>query len=392
MTAWSALLKRGLDTAKEYLQRKFVLERDGSGPPNRVAIRALIDALPCPVKVFEVRLDRTAHTYLRDDVCPLIAYDLFRLGAFDVEPCGTVDGQDVAALRRVLIEHSVPSGLVEAFLQGLPHETWPLSVWDTGDNPTSLQFLFYDPQKDEAQFAADLAAHLQTAFEQMPPARASEFDFTPAYHLQPDPLRAAPDPRTPDPLIAAFVSLDERGVVSLTLDELQQRAASLLLIPPIPEHVRRVFDRARHLYVFAYAWYEFFTMAQHQASLAVESAVKHRYTLALGETVTLRTATGAEMSLTSPDYERIWRHWHEHKRRPLTVNGKPFPNTMRQLLDWLVEHKVLTLWERKVCAHLLDMRNMLSHPTFASIHPPGHALGTLHDAAVMINTLFHRRR
>src|SRR5206468_622627 len=85
---------------------------------------------------------------------------------------------------------------------------------------------------------------------------------------------------------------------------------------------------------------------------------------------------------------RIYHAWKEAKGR-LTVNGTPFRHSIPMLLDWLVENKIITKWERRTCDYYREVRDHLSHPTFGSIHPPGDALSAIHDVAQLVNRMFH---
>jgi hypothetical protein len=389
MESWGRLIADAFGEMKQRLQSAYKLEDDGSGPPNRVAIRKLIDALPCPVKVLELRVDRSKHPHLHDDVCPLMIFDLSKLGDLQVEWLGNVEAYDSDTLRKILIEqHGIQAA--EEVIRSLQHDAKLMGLWELEGDPLSLLFLFYDPRTDSKQFVWDLEMHLEQSLKHILPPPTPPVDYSSLYELKPEPVIPMEKLLEPDPALRAWLTQDwgEPESRPYTIEKLQQRASKVLLIPRVPEHVVRVFNRAKNLYIFAYFKYEFFTVAQHQACLALESAIKHRYCQSLGETVVLRTQANKEIELHTPDYERVWRHWLEEGRK-LWVNGRPFPHSMGRLLNWLVEHRVITHWDRKSVYYHLEMRNHLSHPTFASIFPPSQAFATLSEVVSLINKMFH---
>lgn len=384
---WREFLSNAIGKAKQQLQSSYALEDDGSGPPNRVAIRRLIDALPCPVKVLELRVDRMRHTHLHDDVCPLLIYDLSKLGDPRVEWLGIADAYDPGSLRKILIEqHGIQ--MAEEFIENLQQDAKLVGLWETKGSPISLQFLFYDPRTDSRQFMWDLVMHLESSIREILPPPGPPVDYKSLYGLQPEPVVPVQQLMQPDPRTRTFSTWKETGFGPLTVEELQRRVNNWLLIPKVPEEVMRVFDRARQLYVFGFFRYEFFTVSEHLAYLSLESAIKHKYCQGLGETVVLRTKEGRETTLHRPDYERIRRQWWEEGRH-LMVNEEPFLSSMPQLLDRLVRDGVITKWERKKCKGYLEMRNFFAHPTFASIHPPGDASAALGEVSSLINKMFH---
>lgn len=389
---WEALLRQTLELAKQRLQKDYRLEDDGSGPPNFVAMRALIDKLPCPVNVVELRFDRSRHPHLQDDVCPLLIYDLSKLGTWTVEWLGVFDAYDRTTLYRVLVQERgirAAEHFIERF-QLDAMTTWSLAP---ETSPMSLQFLFYDPRRDPDQFAWDLTGHLRHWLDWLRPPKPQTTDYVALYNLQPEPVLPVDELLKADPRTPAFVEWKGDAIRPLSLEILQERVSRLVLIPPVPEPIHTIFKRAKDLYIFAFFRYEFFTVAEHLAALALEAAIKRRYCQTLGSTVTLQTDAGEQLVLRDPDYERIWRimkDMKEKSRRNLMVNGEQFPATMPHLLDWLVSKGILTKWERKRCDFYRGLRNFFSHPTYAPIDLPGNSFSALAEIALRINSLFHR--
>ena len=113
----------------------------------------------------------------------------------------------------------------------------------------------------------------------------------------------------------------------------------------MPEEVKRIFKAAKDLYVFGYFRWYFFTISNHYAYLAIESAIRHRYIQWLGEKVVLTSMKGGHLrhEMIKPSYERIIDFCKQNKKqgwnyRALKVNGEDFPWKMELLLDCLLKN------------------------------------------------------
>jgi len=404
---WDEFFRSSFQEVKRRLAERYRLEDDGSGPPKFVALRDMIDRLPCPVRVVELRFDQTRHPHLHQEVCPVIAYDLTNLGLGTVQALGVVDAYDHAKVVDALTAAGLPFAVAQSFSDELRGDAKIIASLETEGPHVALQFVLDDPRKDPDEFVWSLTMLLEDWLETiLPPIEPT--DYLALYNLQPLPVLSRQKLLAAHPSTRSFARWTGTSFQPLTLDELQCRISREVLIPTVPEAVQRVFTRARELYVFGYFSYEFFTVAQHQAALALEVAVKHRYCQALGNTVALRTWDGKETVLHRPDYDRLWRAWKEAERgltkeagrwptangapsraAALTVSGAPFRASLPELLAWLVENKIITKWERNVCDHYRQVRNWLSHPLYGSVLPPGYALSAIRDVAQLINKMFH---
>jgi len=149
-----------------------------------------------------------------------------------------------------------------------------------------------------------------------------------------------------------------------------------------------VLQWAKRLYIFGLFEYGFFTIANHYAYLAVESAVYHRWNLALPRPTTLQH--GSE-TLSLPQTGRgtiklicLQRGW---KRRKVKVNGRPYPDTVAPALDQLHEDRIINDWQFGRLKNVwMELRNSHSHLEFAPITGP--TLDTIEKATELINTLF----
>jgi len=187
-----------------------------------------------------------------------------------------------------------------------------------------------------------------------------------------------------------FVKYDD-GLKERTIEDWQRDVSNINVIPDVSEAVKRLFDNAKDLYVFGYFRYNFFTISTHYALLALESAIRNRYYQSLGGTVTLSNARGGSIRMAHPSHQRILafcrarKNWHPDS---VYIGDEKFAYRPNELLKWLEENDIITIWERKMCRMCLDSRNYLSHPTFSPIHLPGSAATTIRRVAELINKMY----
>jgi hypothetical protein len=87
---------------------------------------------------------------------------------------------------------------------------------------------------------------------------------------------------------------------------------------------------AKELYIFGYFRYIFFTVAEHYSYLALESAMKNRYAVSLGEKAVLTNSKGKQHEIRPPSWEGIFdfclrgrrEGWNAHQ---IKVMGKTSP-------------------------------------------------------------------
>ena len=164
----------------------------------------------------------------------------------------------------------------------------------------------------------------------------------------------------------------------------------------MPEEVKRIFKAAKDLYVFGYFRWYFFTISTHYAHLAIESAIRHRYTQYLGEKAVL-TCKESDLSheMIKPSYEGIIEFCKQNGKpgwnyRKLKVNEEKFPWMMGALLDWLLKNDIQTKWQKDQLKSAIDTRNALSHLESVPIRWIGPI--ELKRASVLINNLYHQER
>jgi len=103
-------------------------------------------------------------------------------------------------------------------------------------------------------------------------------DYNTKYGLKSDPVLPISELLKKDIKFSPFVKVDKSGEShEITLEDLQKSVCDIQLIPTVPEGVRKVFNAAKRLHIFGYFEYYFFTISQHYAFLALESALRNRY-------------------------------------------------------------------------------------------------------------------
>lgn len=200
----------------------------------------------------------------------------------------------------------------------------------------------------------------------------------------------------PDPILSLdeLLESDSHEFFNFTLSAIQEAVSTIQLISKVPDNVKHAFKLAKDLFVFGYFRYGFFTISQHYAFLALEAAIKTRYSSSLGNVVVLRSNKNSELihEIKNPSFYLIedfcWNGkklgWDVHK---LLVNNEPFPYNGKKLTRWLVDQKIIPEGKKEMYDAGLYLRNSLSHLERISIHTPSATI--LQRIAEQINHLFY---
>lgn len=388
---WEKLFKDSFESLKKDVKSRYQIEDDGSGHPRRVAMHKVVDQLPCAVKILELEVDRKRFDHLKDDFCPAINFDFTRMKQLHVNYLGKMKPTDKKFIE--LLENEFHLNNPKEFVNDFTKDFTIGGTWD-GDLSRNFHFLFYDPRKSVDRFILDLCMMFEHTFipllinekEVLP-------DYNKIYNREPDPILSEKELLSKYVGMTSFVRLEGAKSRAITVDDLQHDVAPIQLIPNVNEHVKRVFDRAKKLYIFGWYVYNFFPVADHYAVLALESAIKHSYFSHFGTDVKIRNKDGNETTISNADYGRVTEFciFNEDKRwnyRSLWIGKEKFLYRMEDLLDWLVKNKIITKWERKRCHYKMDKRNYLSHPTFSPIYPASEAFRSIEEVAYLINKMF----
>ncbi|HYR88068.1 MAG TPA: hypothetical protein VE422_28575 [Terriglobia bacterium] len=206
-------------------------------------------------------------------------------------------------------------------------------------------------------------------------------DFTKLYKLKPDPVKTDADLLERD-------SDHRYRLGPPTLTRLYEDTRGLILIPQVPESVRRTFGLAKQLHTYAYFEDYFYTVSAHYAYLAVEAGVHARWSESLPQNVTLQYRDD-RYDVLSPVHQHIADIAHERrwKREKVLVNGQPFPYSTRLLLNWMVAERIIGKWIRRRLEIAIHMRNAYSHLERAPV--AWSCMADLHAASELINIMFH---
>jgi hypothetical protein len=207
-------------------------------------------------------------------------------------------------------------------------------------------------------------------------------DFNKKYGLSPEPVLDDAEVLCPDLLSSLFVRIDTGLIPSLT--DVQSELAQILLIPQVPDSVKRTFQIAKRLYLFGRFEYGFYTASQHYAYLATEAAILSRWTASLPNPVNVQGKNFSQQ-MSSPSHSQLAELFWTKGGRGLTVDGLPFPNSPTKVLTRLREAQIIDERTEKMLLAVIGLRNDLSHHESSTVFPP--STRTLSTVAEFINTL-----
>jgi len=376
---WLTFFDRVFYEVKKKVDRNYPVEEDGSSSPETRAIIEAIENFPCPLKIAEIEIDIENYPDISNEVCQIINYDLTRLGEKSLEYYGVIDSRDKEKLKQIIVKHfNLSEKGFDEFYKDFTYIGW------TDDNRNFYtQFRTYNIKNNIERFVSDFYSDIMGLMRYKLVEKFKKvIDYNRLFNLKSDPILS----------LEEFIKRNDiQGLLGSSFQDLQERVCNFQLIPSVPEHVKRVFDNAKKLFIFGYLNYQFFTISQHYAYLALESAIRHRYNRSLGEKAKI-TKTKRESIDISPSWREIDRFCRNRgwDTRTIKVNEKKFPHSNRRLLDWLVEKNIINKWERKQYDVGIDMRNILSHLEFAPISFPKSS--TIEIIAHRINRLFYEQK
>jgi hypothetical protein len=383
---WNEFFNKVFNALRVKFEEIHPFKEDGEVSPDVVALRDAIFKLSCPVKVLELRFDTTKFAQVRDGIGHILRYDLSRIGEMQVEDYGVIDVKNIDVLKSVLIDKfGFSESTVAEFVSDFKTISWTPEKLDYYTHFTQYNIRrHFDKYLSELLqiFLYDIRIQLIQKFKR-------ENDFNSLYNLKEDKVLPWEVFTNRDPILNALSRKP-------TVEDLQKDICDIQLIPTVPEEVKRIFKAAKDLYVFGYFRWYFFTISEHYANLAIESAIRHRYNQWLGEKVVL-TCKGGDLSheMIKPSYEGIIEFCKQNKKQgwnynKLKVNGKNFPWRMTDLLDWLLKNGIQTKWQIDQLKFAIDARNDLSHLESVKIR----YIGTteLKHVSELINKLYHQER
>jgi len=289
-------------------------------------------------------------------------------------------------LRELLVKNfDLKEGWFKDFYKDFRTIAW----YEEENNNSFTQFVLYDIKKKPEKFVSDFLTSVFPLLQQkVVKETAKGIDWNKAYGLRSDPIMSIPELTKMDDTLSAFPPFSEGA----RIEKLQEGICNVQLIPSVPETVKRVFRHAKDLHIYAFFRYNFFTIAQHYAYLALESAIKLRYYQSFAKENTLEnTCTGETVKVGRIDHQTLGDFCRRRKGwdfRKVKVNGRKFAFYQGELLDWLVEERIITRWERKQCEKGMRLRNIMSHLTHVYVFPPEYSVRALEFVANIINKLY----
>jgi len=376
---WIKFFDKAFHEIKMIIWKQYPLEDDGSGSPETLAFREVVESFPCPIKLVEIKIDRKIYPDIQDETCQMIKYDFVNLGQRKIEYYGIIKSKNKEKLQHVLTTNfEFDKESFESF-----YKDFRTIGWSDDSSSFYVQFSLYNIRDNLKDFVWDFAISFQSLLGHQIVERFKRvIDFNLLSDLKPDKILSLEEVTRIDPATQ---------ILGKNIEQFQKQICDSQLLPAVPEHPRRVFESAKKLYIFGYFYYRFFTISEHYAYLALESAIRHRYNQSLGAKAVITNPKGEAVE-SSPSWFNIFnfceRNWRKWKLSEIKVNGEKFPFNNKLLLDWLVKEKIITKWERRQYDVGIILRNVLSHQEFAPIYTPNSS--TLKIVADRINKLFYK--
>jgi hypothetical protein len=196
---------------------------------------------------------------------------------------------------------------------------------------------------------------------------------------------------TPDTLTGAFWPSGLSGVRMPPQDSLHYLRDSIALarlIEAVPEAVRNSFARVRKTYLYGLVEYDLFTVADDDARLILEGALRARFlTYYDGQVPVIKQ--GEETLLNVSSFDDV-READKRKYQRRTGDGpRRLPVSMASLLRW-ARRELLLVGQRSTITDktAVDLRHHVAHPSGYHLLGPVDAARTLCRVAEYINRLW----
>lgn len=360
---------------KQTFNERYGFNNESDVSPDMVAIRDAINTLfPCHLDVFELEKEDKK-------IYQLIKYDISKSKDSSVEYHGKVKTRKVEEYSDLLGSvFDISAGGMEDL------KNFCLAGWSRDDVSYIGDFPHFDILANLEKYIEHLLYLFLWIYHSAFIQRFKKgIDYNSIYKLKDDPIIPFSEITKKEPTLNSI----RRNWHSV--QDPQKNICNIHLIPTVPDPVKRVFQVAKDLYIFGYFKYSFFTVSQHYAYLAVESAIVNRYDLSLPKQVIISHKDQKE-TLDLPTHEKIWdlckrKKWNLRK---LKVNGELFPYSRNKVIEWMLGKGIIGKWEKRVYfENLISLRNSFSHLTSTIISMPDYQ--TLAIVANNINKLFHEK-
>jgi len=344
---YTAYFGEFFENIKEQFRKSTGFEETAELSSKELAFRDAIGALPCPVSVVRLRIDLNGHKEAKNSIWHLVRYDFSDFGVPSVNYYGEIDLDEIEKHKELLErfdlgQHGI-NELKRFKLVGYGDiECW-CWVWVRP----------YDILEEPKEHFRDFMRSFSTTFGyKILEEFEKRIDYNSKYGLKSDLVLPLSELLKKDKTFSFFVKVDKSGERhEITIEDLQKSVCGLQLIPRVPEEVKRVFRAAKRLHLFGYFEYYFFTISQHYAFLALESALRNRYS---------------------------------------EIYGKPKRFvSLDVIIKKLVERGIIAKAEAKIYDIGRSLRNSLSHLTNPPIMTPTSTL--LERVAYQINQIYEKK-
>lgn len=380
------IIQESFKKLKSDFYRTYKIEKreEDTWPPT-LELRDIVESLPPNLQIIEL-MGPQDHQVLKNGKGYILKYNFDEPNSDKIEFCGSVHYTQPEKLVSILVdEFHLNEEMIKNYaidicknfqITGMwePDERWHLHFIpdDVVKNPQalhdSLRLLFLSFPKD-----TPLSGKFRRPFHEY---------YSELYDIKPDPII---------PYNEFIKSNRMNSTFRLSLNKIQNIIGEIKLIPLVPKEVKTVFNRAKQLFIFGFFRYEFFTISQHYAYLALESAIKARYMKSLGTKAILSIKKDQEFSkeLAVTTYGAILGFCLREKLdfHKLLINGMPFPYSSKKLLDWFEENHLIRKWERGSYDAGLMLRHHHLHQERPGPYVPDSDI--LKRIAEQINYLFH---
>lgn len=304
---------------------------------GELAVRDAINSLPCPIRVLRLKIDKNKYKTAKSDTYHLVRYNFSKLGEFKVKYYGEINLDEIKMFSDVLKDFDLNKERIEELKTFQILSYFDYDPWFWLDIiPYNILIKFQEHVKEFiGEFQLKFIDIILQKFEK-------KIDYNTKFGLKCDPIIPFSDLLKKDETLNIF------GIN--TIEDLQKDIGEIQLIPAVPKEVKYVFNAAKRLYIFGYFKYYFFTISEHYALLALESALRNKY---------------------------------------IEIYGKPKNYiSLNKIIKKLVRKGIISKGNAKIYDAGRELRNALSHLTHPSIYMPNSR--SLENTAYQINQLFNK--
>lgn len=328
---------------KEYRKSTGFKEADELSSVE-LAFRDAISSLPCPVSVVRLIIDVKKYKEAKNNVYHLIAYEFSNFGESSIKYYGEINIDEIEKYRELLKDFNLDQQKIKEL------KSFKLAGYGDPECWYWAWIIPYDILEKPEEYTRDFMHSFSITFgHKILQKFERRIDYNSKYGLKSDSVLPLSELLKKDKIFSSFVKVDKSGEPrEITIEDLQRSVCGIQLIPNVPEGVKKIFNAAKRLHIFGYFEYYFFTISQHYAFLALESALKNRYN---------------------------------------EISAKPNKN-LKDIIKKLVKKGTIPKGEEKIYDAGRELRNSLSHLTNPSVMTPSSTL--LERVAYQINQIYDR--